>query len=569
MKKTFLSVLVAVLALWAVEVTAMEPLRLMPVSRDATRVADWQADLRYLKTAISDRHGIYQDNEWVWLQADLFDDDKEARWGGWVDQPFNQRRRAQFEAELEALIAQVPTLSDLAIGFGISRAIASLGDSHFRPLDRLLHSHFIPLEIKSFINDGVQGYFIISTEPAFGQWVNHELIAIDGLSVPELETAFARYYAFENVYDQRRGMAQRGLVSVRWFEYMGLLDDGEVVMTVSDGVNETQVVFDASHWVTYPPGREAVGSQWAVHGRQPGTLPEVYTLQNEILRFHAETGILQVLMNDNWLGSGFMETLRLAAAAGFGYTLSDGVAYALGMEILEAPTGYLPRFLAWWEQLTQEVAAGTVTFEGLIRPHFDLPPFWHESSRGHGLARLTGWPVTPKVTDMLATYDIRAIVIDNRYNRGGNHGMFTALWDTLMAAVPVEYVFVTINNYSYSAGTMAPMALAGRGATVIGEPVSQNAIFYGLGGSGKTNDRIELPHSDLHFFAPNVVAHIHERNLGRAGFGSFEAVDRWIVRSPDWEWYTFRPDVLIELSLNDWITNHDPVMAYVASRVTS
>lgn len=569
MKKILSSLMAVTLfsPVFTAQATPLGPLTFMEASNEAARVTQWQTDLRYFKTAVERQHGKFQGHEIVWLHPDLIEDGGEPRMGAWLGQPLNERRRQGFKDAMETLIAQVPELSDLAIGFGISRAVAYLGDSHFRPLEGLLHTHFLPLEMKSLINEGVQGYFIISTTVPFAYVLNHQVMAIDGLSVTELEAYFGAYHAFENVYDLRKRMAETGLVSVRWFEYMGLLADDEIVITVSDGVSESEVVLSATHWVIDPPGREAIGGKWDVHGRDPGPAPYVFSLQNEVMVFHEDTGILQVLMNDNWLGTGFMESLKLATEAGFGYTLGDALKVALGYELRDEPGGSVAELLYWWPQLGVQAEQGQVSFEGLIQPHFGMPPFWHESSMPYGLAPVQDWPVTQQVTELLATQDVRAIVLDNRYNRGGNHGLFTGLWDVLLEAVPVGYFFVTINNYAYSAGTMAPMALAARGAIVIGEPVSQNAIFYGMGGSEETNKAIQLPYSGLTFFAPNVVAHIHDRHLGLAGFRTYEAVDAFIASRPDWEWYTFRPDVLIELSLADWVANHDPVLAYVASRL--
>ncbi|MCL2226861.1 MAG: hypothetical protein FWB97_04450 [Oscillospiraceae bacterium] len=134
-----------------------------------------------------------------------------------------------------------------------------------------------------------------------------------------------------------------------------------------------------------------------------------------------------------------------------------------------------------------------------------------------------------------------AVVIDARDNPGGaivHHHLFRFLVDS----APPDMIFYFVNEGSGSASLDAAATLYNWGATIIGQPLGQALEFYFGDGASEI---ITLDYSGLEVRASNAILSIRERH----GIESDDNV--------------FRPHVLIEHTIDDWVNNRDPLLEYV------
>ena len=98
---------------------------------------------------------------------------------------------------------------------------------------------------------------------------------------------------------------------------------------------------------------------------------------------------------------------------------------------------------------------------------------------------------------------------------------------------------------------MAAIALSYLGAITIGEPLSQNAIFYVGGGGGGVygSNRFALNCSGIALDVPNTISNLE-----------------FTKNSENYRFYTFMPDIIINHTLYHWINNIEPFFDYLYNR---
>ncbi|MCL2528143.1 MAG: hypothetical protein FWE42_06950 [Defluviitaleaceae bacterium] len=153
------------------------------------------------------------------------------------------------------------------------------------------------------------------------------------------------------------------------------------------------------------------------------------------------------------------------------------------------------------------------------------------------------------VRDTLDENHVRAVVIDTRGNRGGYFD-HQNLFRTLSESVEPGMLFHFFDEGSLSASLWAGEFLERLGAVSVGQPMGQATVFYYFyGGANPAWDR-NLYYSRLNITVPNRVWAAHPDVLAAN------------------EDNIFRPHVLIPHSIDDWVSGHDPLMAYVVARVS-
>jgi len=138
---------------------------------------------------------------------------------------------------------------------------------------------------------------------------------------------------------------------------------------------------------------------------------------------------------------------------------------------------------------------------------------------------------------------LRAVIIDARNNSGGHDEPYRSLFDALAEAVPPGKLFYFMNEGSLSASLLAGGYLYELGATIIGQPSGQLIDFYAFYGSG-VEFNISLRNSWANTFVSNRFYTIRDNGV---------IADDLI----------FRPHILIEYTIDDWINNRDPYLEYV------
>ena len=96
-----------------------------------------------------------------------------------------------------------------------------------------------------------------------------------------------------------------------------------------------------------------------------------------------------------------------------------------------------------------------------------------------------------RVTGAIADRQPQAVIIDVRFNTGGNLDTGTALVEAMSPPLRAVPVFVITGRSTFSAGITHAAQWKARGATVIGEPVGDDLDTWSEGGN------LTLPHSGL------------------------------------------------------------------------
>jgi len=143
--------------------------------------------------------------------------------------------------------------------------------------------------------------------------------------------------------------------------------------------------------------------------------------------------------------------------------------------------------------------------------------------------------------------NIRATVVDARDNVGGDSAPHISnIFHRLVAATPEGKLFYFMNEGSRSASLIAALNLYESGAIMVGQPQGQIIDFYSTGWHNLTPPfATVLQNSGLGLIVPN-----RHRIFSN---GNFQTADDLI----------FRPHILIEYTIYDWINNHDPYLEYV------
>lgn len=134
-------------------------------------------------------------------------------------------------------------------------------------------------------------------------------------------------------------------------------------------------------------------------------------------------------------------------------------------------------------------------------------------------------------------YDVQTLVVDLRDNPGGfpTHTLMELIGNN----VPEVYTF--INEGSTSASLVTAAHLASLGAVTVGQPSAQGLVFY-------TGGEHELPYSGYRFRLSDQIIDLPAR------FNMYSPPD-----------LVFRPDILIDYTIEDWMNNRDPFLEFVTN----
>lgn len=219
----------------------------------------------------------------------------------------------------------------------------------------------------------------------------------------------------------------------------------------------------------------------------------------------------------------------------------------------------------------------------------------------------------PFVEDVKAAFETKspvAVVIDARYNPGGDNAYLADLFEFLAQHTTPGMLFHFIDEGSMSASLLGAAHLKSLGATLVGQPIGQNTDFFGFHtGSSAPNTHESLFFSDLSMFddadpddyvtlgiGSNVypyteVITITVREILEMAQNSSDnpstnppnntstnhilsnsnilinipnvVVSASYMYNLDLEHYTIRPHVLIDYTIRNWIDGVDPLLDYV------
>ena len=219
------------------------------------------------------------------------------------------------------------------------------------------------------------------------------------------------------------------------------------------------------------------------------------------------------------------------------------------------------------EEIREAIAEGL--FQGIVVPPIGISPEdWMSTEEGR-----FNWEIHPDLLEAIEENDIRAVIVDARNNPGGDPAPFFNLFRLLRDSVDEGMLFYFANAGSASASILSAMGMHYMGATFVGEPIGQNTVFYGLttseieSGGIDRNLEVELNYTDFYIDIPNLLAHIEGDNVGLSYLHPDFDTAAFLERTPNFEWYTFRPHVLIEHTIEHWINNVDPLLEYVIGQV--
>jgi hypothetical protein len=142
--------------------------------------------------------------------------------------------------------------------------------------------------------------------------------------------------------------------------------------------------------------------------------------------------------------------------------------------------------------------------------------------------------------------DVEALVVDLRFNTGGNLDLATPLMKSLREKLSGKRIFVITGRATFSAGISHAAQWKQWGAKIVGEPVGDELDMWAEGGN------VELPNSKLT---------VHYSN----GFHGYSKRD-YPERKPyflDLDVDTLEPDVRVEPTWKDYVSGRDPAMAWI------
>jgi hypothetical protein len=184
--------------------------------------------------------------------------------------------------------------------------------------------------------------------------------------------------------------------------------------------------------------------------------------------------------------------------------------------------------------------------------------FWADSDVYYAQFRSNadepGHPIGPFVdrvrADIIA-HDPRVIVLDLRFDQGGNFTTNASLMKELAHLTPgIERVHVLTSAWTFSAGNVSLALLKEHGGakvSVIGEPVGDRVRTWAEGGT------MELPHSKLRI---GFATGLHDYSGSCFGQpGCF-----WVMFFYPTHIETFGPDILVPYTFIDYTSLRDPAL---------
>jgi len=547
MKKRILAVMLVsvmtITALLGTNVLAQEligavDLEFITAPNEQERNRMWQADLEQLKEAVMQRHAKFWDDSVIFVPHDVMSASEAGTEVLWLELERNERLRQGFVNAMNSLIADVPNLTDAEIAISMQSAVALLQDNHFNILPQVFFDTdpYLPLEFKHFGGAG-GGFYLTRTTEEFAHVLNHRVTYINGIPISNVAERFRGFVSVENIYNLRAELASF-LDSTLALNVLGLRENGESTFVFEDSIgNVVEITFTEEH--------ESLERFEFIHGRVEGELPRFLHSQG-INRFYflEDYGVLYIRIE------GYMPTVLMGA-----------MEMAQDRDVID--------FDELEEEIREAIAEGL--FQGIVVPPIGVSPEdWMSTEEGR-----FNWEIHPDLLEVIEQNDIRAAVIDARNNPGGDPAPFFNLFRFLGDNVDEGKLFYFANAGSASASILSAMGMHYMGATFVGEPLGQNTVFYGLTTSEIESGRIdrslevELKYTGFFIDIPNLLAHIEGANVGLTYLHLDFDTKAFLERTPNFEWYAFRPHVLIEHTIDHWINNIDPLLEYVIGQVSA
>jgi len=156
-----------------------------------------------------------------------------------------------------------------------------------------------------------------------------------------------------------------------------------------------------------------------------------------------------------------------------------------------------------------------------------------------------------RLATVLSGRSVRALIVDVRFNTGGDLSIGTVLVERIAPFLRGTPVFVLTGRATFSAGiTHAAQWKDTTGATVVGEPAGDSLDFWSEGGN------LVLPNSGLTVHYANAFHRYSTKDYPDRRPFYFELS----VGS-------LEPDITIEPAWADYIAGRDPVLAAVTERI--
>ena len=317
--------------------------------RDPERVRLWAEDIEVFRSHTLEVHPKIADSQLSVL-------------------PRNMEIRQSFEEHLDALMENLPYLSDFEIKVELQRGAAIFQDNHFFfggllggsvSMDELYALRY-PLRFRWFAD----GFYLYQSSAEFVSALNHRLIAVNGIPVAEVFQEFKRFWSVENIYDARNAFAERLnslLVLKAIGSPLGASAENETIFSFVDqaGTAFNILLTNPCRWEMCSTTFRTIPPEPLVDSREPGELPLFLQNQGENFWFSLEDGILYVRINiyladlDVHIaadGGAFYQAVRAA--------LAENDVNATIIDARNNPGGYSPPFERLFRLLAESVPYG-------------------------------------------------------------------------------------------------------------------------------------------------------------------------------------------------------------------
>jgi len=435
----------------------------------------------------------------------------------------NVKARATFESVVDELLLNISDLEDSEIIVELQRAAATLADNHFSILLAELETQaaveVYPLAFR-FLADG---FYLLTTEAGFEDALNKRLLAINGREIDDIFAEFSTLWSVENIYNARSSFAIL-LNNSHILSALDLLENGDVTFTFESSIEitlgiEDMVLADTKSALFFPA--------FSLSNREPGNLPFFMDIRGRDLNGY------------NWFY--FME------------------AYSILYIRLE---------------------------------------LYFQNTDDAGI-------FAPFASEVKAAFEIhapQAVIVDARHNPGGDNAYLMELFEFLAEHTNDDMLFHFVDEGSMSASMLGAAHLKSLGAVLIGQPLGQNTDFFGFHttsgfadglyfGDLEWLDGLDLdeyveigtntdvyPYFEVFTFTVREILEMAEASENVSAPITWGQPNLYVnipnmslsasqLFGIDLEFYTLRPHVLIEYTIQDWISNHDPLLAYVITRL--
>ncbi|WP_299329296.1 hypothetical protein [Parasphingopyxis sp.] len=252
--------------------------------------------------------------------------------------------------------------------------------------------------------------------------------------------------------------------------------------------------------------------------------------------------------------------LRLADCAAPQSVQLDPLPLQRSRDLVEAWWDLLPErtVAGGWRHVLADQAGGGPLYLSRSDTHY-----WHDRLADHGIFYLSLSRTEPMeeqsindfAEDALAALrasDARALVVDLRFNTGGNGGLVEDLMETLDAETADIPRYVITGRATFSAGILiaARWRATGR-AIIVGEPVGDDIDYWAEGGG------VFLPNSDIEAHFANGA---HNYSPGPC------PTEEYCL---DIDIEGLRPDVPAHLGWTDYLEGRDPALDAIVRHMAS